>query len=60
LIRISDHIYYSANGGASWGEITGNAGHRFATAQAVSLDSWRVGTVWISTNGRAISRFTPQ
>jgi hypothetical protein len=56
----ADRIYYSANGGATWGEIGGTTGKHFPTAQAVAVDPYRLGTVWISTNGRAIARFTPQ
>lgn len=51
-------IYASADNGVTWDEIT-RAGQRFANAQAVAVDPWRPGTVWISTNGRAIARFTP-
>jgi xyloglucan-specific exo-beta-1,4-glucanase len=54
----TDHVHYSANNGVSWREIT-RTGFRFANAQAVAIDPWRAGTVWISTTGRAISRFTP-
>ncbi len=54
----ADHIYYSADNGTTWNEIT-RAGQRFANAEAVALDPWRAGTVWISTGGRAIARFTP-
>jgi hypothetical protein len=54
----ADHIYYSADNGSTWDEIT-RAGQRFANAEAVALDPWRPGTVWISTGGRAIARFTP-
>jgi hypothetical protein len=53
-----DHIYYSGDNGATWNEIT-RPGNRFATALAVAVDPWRPGTVWISTGGRAIARFTP-
>ncbi|MFO1523076.1 MAG: hypothetical protein U1G05_13750 [Kiritimatiellia bacterium] len=51
-------IYYSADQGATWGEIT-RPGWRFASAQAVAVDPWRPGTVWVSTNGRSVARFTP-
>ena len=54
----TDHIYCSTNNGASWDEIT-RPGARFANAQAVAIDPWREGTVWISTSGRAVARFTP-
>ncbi|MEA3213282.1 MAG: hypothetical protein QOE70_6339 [Chthoniobacter sp.] len=54
----TDHIYYSATSGASWGEIT-RPGARFANAHALAIDPWRAGTVWISTNGRSVARFTP-
>lgn len=51
-------IYYSADAGATWTEIT-RAGYRFGNAQAVAVDPWRPGTVWISTNGRSVARYTP-
>jgi len=51
-------IYYSADGGGTWGEIT-RPGYRFGNAQAVAVDPWRPGAVWISTNGRSVARFTP-
>ena len=51
-------LYFSADNGVTWDEIS-RPGNRFATAQAVAVDPWRPGTVWISTNGRAIARFTP-
>ena len=54
----TDQIHFSANNGTSWREIT-RTGFRFANAQAVAIDPWRPGTVWISTTGRSISRFTP-
>jgi hypothetical protein len=54
----TDHIYVSDDNGASWDEIT-RPGNRFANAQAVAVDPWRPGTVWISTGGRSIARFTP-
>ena len=54
----ADHIYYSANDGGTWDEIT-RPGQRFANADAIAVDPWRVGTVWISTGGRSIARFTP-
>jgi hypothetical protein len=54
----ADHIYYSSNNGGTWDEIT-RAGQRFANAEAIALDPWRAGTVWISTGGRSIARFTP-
>jgi hypothetical protein len=54
----ADHIYYSSNNGTTWNEVT-RPGQRFANAEAVALDPWRDGTVWISTGGRAIARFTP-
>jgi hypothetical protein len=52
-----DKVYYSADGGGAWGEIT-RPGHRFGNAIAVAVDPWRPGTVWISTNGRSVARFT--
>ena len=51
-------LYYSADNGVTWNEIS-RPDNRFAVAQAVAVDPWRPGTVWISTNGRAVSRFTP-
>ncbi len=51
-------IYVSPDNGVNWEEIT-RPGFRFGNAQAVAVDPWRAGTVWISTNGRSISRFTP-
>jgi hypothetical protein len=53
-----DKIYYSGDSGGTWGEIT-RPGYRFGNAIAVALDPWRPGTVWISTNGRSVARFTP-
>ncbi len=55
---VADHIYESADNGASWNEIT-RLGQRFANAEAVTEDPYRPGTVWISTGGRSIARFTP-
>jgi hypothetical protein len=54
----ADHIYVSADNGATWDEIT-RPGNRFANAAAVAVDPWRPGTIWISTGGRSIARFTP-
>ena len=54
----TDHIYVSADNGGTWDEIT-RPGYRFANAQAVAVDPWRPGTIWISTGGRSIARFTP-
>ena len=51
-------IYYSADAGVTWGEIT-RAGYRFANALAVAVDPYRAGTIWISSNGRSVARFTP-
>jgi hypothetical protein len=51
-------IYYSGDSGATWGEIT-RAGYQFVSASAVAVDPWRPGTVWISSNGRSVARFTP-
>ncbi len=53
-----DRIYYSADGGGTWGEIT-RPGFRFGNASAVAVDPWRPGTVWISSNGRSVAAFTP-
>ena len=53
-----DKIYYSGDAGGTWGEIT-RPGYRFGNAMAVAADPWRPGTVWISTNGRSVARFTP-
>jgi hypothetical protein len=55
---VTDHIYVSADNGGTWGEIT-RPGYRFANAAAVAVDPWRPGTIWISTGGRSIARFTP-
>ena len=54
----TDHIYFSGDNGATWDEIT-RPGYRFANAQAVAVDPWRPGTIWISTGGRSIAVFTP-
>ena len=51
-------LYYSADHGVTWNEIS-RPGFRLATTQAVAVDPWRPGTVWISASGRAIARFTP-
>ena len=53
-----DKIYYSGDAGVTWGEIT-RPGYRFGDAIAVAVDPWRAGTVWISSNGRSVARFTP-
>ena len=53
-----DKVYYSGDAGATWGEIT-RPGYRFGNANAVAVDPWRSGTVWISSNGRSVARFTP-
>lgn len=53
-----DKIYYSPNNGVAWDEIT-RPGYRFCKTSAVAIDPWRAGTVWISTGGRSIARFTP-
>jgi hypothetical protein len=50
-----DHIYFSTDNAASWNEIT-RPGNRFAKTEAVTVDPWRPGTVWISTGGRSIAR----
>ncbi|HMJ06977.1 MAG TPA: hypothetical protein VK474_12025 [Chthoniobacterales bacterium] len=55
---VADHIYVSADNGVNWDEIT-RSGQRFANAEAVAVDPWRAGTIWISTGGRSIARFTP-
>ena len=51
-------IYHSVDNGATWREIT-RPGHRFPTTQGIAVDPWRPGTVWISTGGRSVARFTP-
>lgn len=51
-------VYYSEDAGSTWGEIT-RAGNRMANALAVAVDPYREGTVWISSNGRSVTRFTP-
>lgn len=53
-----NRIYYSGDNGATWGKIT-RPGYRFGNAQGVAVDPWRLGTVWINTNGRSTARFTP-
>ena len=53
-----NRIYYSADAGVTWGEIT-RPGYRFANAVAVAVDPYRAGTVWISSDGRSVARFTP-
>lgn len=51
-------IYYSGDGGVTWGEVT-RPGQRFGNAVAVAVDPWRPGAVWISSNGRSVARFKP-
>ncbi len=51
-------VYYSGDNGASWNEIT-RIDHRLGNAQAVAVDPWRPGEVWISTNGNSVWRFVP-
>jgi len=51
-------IYYSDDNGASWDEIT-RQNFRFPSTLAIAVDPFRDGTVWISTGGRSIARFTP-
>lgn len=53
-----DQVFYSADDGANWRTVT-RPGLRFGNAQAVAVDPWRHGTVWISTSGRSVARFTP-
>jgi len=53
-----DKIYYSADNGATWNEIT-RTGWRFGNVQAVAVDPHRAGQVWISTGGRGVTIFTP-
>jgi hypothetical protein len=53
-----DKIYYSADAGSTWNEIT-RPGYRFGNADSVAVDPWRPGTIWISTNGRSVARYTP-
>ncbi|MEP6810836.1 MAG: hypothetical protein ABI992_11390, partial [Chthoniobacterales bacterium] len=55
---VTDHIYVSADNAATWNEIT-RPGQRFANASAVVVDPYRPGTIWISTGGRSVARFTP-
>jgi hypothetical protein len=53
-----DEIQYSSDDGVTWRTIS-RSGFRFGNAQAVAVDPWRAGTVWISTSGRSVARFTP-
>ncbi len=53
-----DQVYYSGDDGATWRTVT-REGYRIGNAQAVAVDPWRAGTVWISSNGRSVARFTP-
>jgi hypothetical protein len=53
-----DKIYFSADNGVTWNEIT-RAGWRFGNVQAVAVDPHRAGQVWISTGGRGVTIFTP-
>ncbi len=55
---VADHIYVSPDNGVTWDEIT-RPGQRFANAEAVAVDPYRPGTIWISTGGRSVARFTP-
>lgn len=51
-------VYYSANAGGTWDEIT-RPGYRFGNASTVTVDPHRPGRVWIAHNGRSLTRFTP-
>lgn len=53
-----DKIYYSPDNGEHWGEIT-RSQYRLPDTQALALDPWRPGTVWISTGGQSVLKFTP-
>jgi len=50
-------IYHSANNGQSWQDFTSSS-NRFAWAQAVSIDPWRVGQVWV-TGSRSVQLINP-
>jgi len=52
-----DKIYYSGDDGASWSEVT-RKDYRFSTVLDVAMDPHREGVIWISANGRSVSRFT--
>jgi len=51
-------IYYSDDNGDRWDEIT-RENFRFPSTLALAVDPYREGTVWISTGGRSVARFTP-
>ena len=53
-----DKIYYSADGGDTWDEIS-RPGFRFASSRYLAVDPYRPGQVWISTAGRSVSVFRP-
>ena len=53
-----EKIYYSPDNGLNWGEIT-RENARLPDTQAMSLDPYRPGTVWISTGGQSVLKFTP-
>ncbi len=51
-------IYYSANNGATWNEVTG-PNYRFGNAYQVALDPYRRGRIFISTGERSVGIFYP-
>lgn len=53
-----DKIYFSDDDGATWDEVT-RPGSRFPTVLGVAMDPHRKGMIWISTNGRSVTRFVP-
>lgn len=53
-----DQVYSSGDDGLTWDAVT-RSGFRLGNAQAVAVDPWRDGRVWISTDGRSVARFTP-
>ena len=50
-------IYYSADDGSTWGEIT-RKDYRFPTTEGLALDPYRDNQIWISTSGRSAAIFT--
>ncbi len=51
-------IYYSANNGATWNEVTG-PGYRFGNAHALALDPAHPGRIFIGTGERSVGIFNP-
>jgi len=50
-------IYHSSDNGQSWQDFT-SATNRFTWAQAVSIDPWRAGQVWV-TGSRSVQLINP-